>query len=522
MDGITISHGEKEELEKVLNSGIFSKAPAQAKLLKYICDEYFNGRADKIKEYALATDVFGKTADFDQNQDAIVRVEAHRLRKRLKDYYEGEGATHAVQIVLELGRYVPRFVPRDQVLGTKHDGDHGTVLVLTPPDLTHPTHDTGLPKGEEGLERRRSMSVVLSAMGFALLALAALILWWKRAPSASPSAGSAASVPAPLPVPAVPLDTVRILAGDAQGRYVDRSGSVWGPDRYFTGGGEASQPRQFITRTLDNEIYEHWRQGECSYDIPLKPGVYELHLYFNEPEFGPDKIHGGGEASRVFNIESNGKSLLFQFDILRDTGINETADERVFTDVSPAADGYLHLKFFKQTDYPLVNAIEIVPGLPGKMRPVRIVASDNSYTDHSGNLWLPDRYFLGGRLATHNVPIKNTANSDLFNSQRFGYFNYSIPVATGSKYSATLYFAETYFGAENPGATGAGSRVFDVYLNGATLLHNFDILKEAGGANRALTQTFRNLIPNSSGKLIFTFVPVQNYACINAIEVSPE
>ncbi len=510
---------DKEEVERVLKSRIFAKAPAQAKLLKYICEEYFNGRADRIKEYALATDVFGRTADFDQNQDAIVRVEAHRLRRKLREYYDGEGAGHAVQVVLEPGHYVPRFVPREQVKPNGEGQPAFDPAGLAPTRSTD-TGDLGmLPARTEG---RRSRPAYLGAIGFAILALAALLLWWKRAPISIPVTGTDAPTTASSPVPTIPLDTVRILAGNTHGKYIDRSGAVWMPDRYFTGGGEASQPRQFIARTLDDEIYEHWRQGECSYDIPLKPGVYELHLYFIEPEFGPDKIHGGGEASRVFNIEMNGKSLLYQFDILRDTGRNEAADERIFTDVSPAPDGFLHLKFFKQTDYPLINAIEIVPGVSGKMLPVRIVASDSSYTDHRGIVWLPDRYFQSGRLATHNVPVKNTADPDLYNSQRFGYFNYSIPVAMGSRYSVTFYFAETYFGAENPGATGVGSRIFNTYFGGTTLLHDFDIMKEAGGANRALTETFRDLTPNASGKLDFSFVPVQNYACINAIEIAPE
>ncbi len=521
MDGITLRDlsQEKEELEQVLNSGIFSKAPAQAKLLKYICDEYFNGRADRIKEYALATDVFGRAADFDQNQDAIVRVEAHRLRKRLKDYYDREGAGHAIRIVLEPGHYVPRFVPRDLV---KPNGEGESSSIPTSQGLPWPPGNRDLAPSPAEIERIRPRSAILGAVGFGILALAALLLWWKRAPIPTPSAETGAPIVTSSPVPAAPLDTVRILAGNSHGKYIDRAGAVWEPDRYFTGGGEGSQPRQFIARTQDDELYEHWRQGEFSYDIPLKPGIYELHLYFMEPEFGPDKIHGGGEASRVFNVELNGKALLYQFDILRETGRNEAADERIFTNVNPASDGILHLKFFKQTDYPLVNAIEILPGLSGKMLPLRIVASDSSFTDRSGNMWLPDRYFQNGRLATHNVPVKNTPDPDLFNSQRFGYFGYSIPVALGSRYSVTLFFAETYFGAENPGATGVGSRLFDVHFNGTTLLHNFDVMKEAGGANRALSKTFHNLTPNAAGKLDFSFVPVQNYACISAIEVEAE
>lgn len=105
--------------------------------------------------------------------------------------------------------------------------------------------------------------------------------------------------------------------------------------------------------------------------------------------------------------------------------------------------------------------------------------------------------------------------------ERFGHFSYAIPVATG-KYAATLHLAETYFGPQNPGGAGAGSRVFDIYCNGVQIAHNLDIFKEVGGANRALVKTFHNLEPSAQGKLVLTFVPTKNYSCVNAIEVNSE
>jgi hypothetical protein len=89
-------------------------------------------------------------------------------------------------------------------------------------------------------------------------------------------------------------------------------------------------------------------------------------------------------------------------------------------------------------------------------------------------------------------------------------------------YAVTLRFAETYFGELNAGFGGKGSRVFDVYCNGVTLLHNFDIFKEADGANRALDKTFHGLEPDPHGLLRLSFVPSRNYAMLNAIEVIDE
>jgi hypothetical protein len=122
--------------------------------------------------------------------------------------------------------------------------------------------------------------------------------------------------------------------------------------------------------------------------------------------------------------------------------------------------------------------------------------------------------------AIHSVAIGGTEDPDLFVHERYGHFEYAIPVDAGI-YALSLHFAEAYFGPANEGGGGAGSRVFDVFCNGAVLLRNFDIFREAG-MNRALIKTFHGLIPNAQGKLVVTFVPVKNYASLYALEVADE
>jgi hypothetical protein len=118
-------------------------------------------------------------------------------------------------------------------------------------------------------------------------------------------------------------------------------------------------------------------------------------------------------------------------------------------------------------------------------------------------------------------PVLGTPDPQIYKGERFGNFTYAIPVADG-RYRVTLAFAETWFGASKPAGGGAGMRAFDVYSNGSALLRNFDIFKEAGGADRAVNKTFAGLQPNAQGKLVFSFVPIRNYACVNAIEVVDE
>jgi hypothetical protein len=78
-----------------------------------------------------------------------------------------------------------------------------------------------------------------------------------------------------------------------------------------------------------------------------------------------------------------------------------------------------------------------------------------------------------------------------------------------------LYFHEGYL-------TQPGARVFNVFTDGKVLLHDFDILREAGGQSRPIIRVFHNLEPNAQGLLNLSFVPVVNYPLVNAIEVLSE
>jgi hypothetical protein len=99
----------REELRSILTSPRFRKSPRLTKLLRYICTSALVEEAEQITEYTIALDVLGKTESFKEGKDAIVRVEVHRLRKRLAEFYEDEGNSHRVRIVIPTGKYAPQF-----------------------------------------------------------------------------------------------------------------------------------------------------------------------------------------------------------------------------------------------------------------------------------------------------------------------------------------------------------------------------------------------------------------------------
>jgi Malectin domain len=544
---LTQAEIERTELETVLASRIIARSPNLVKMLRYIGMKYLEGQEDAIKEYSIGVEALGRPPDFDPKEDSVVRVEAHRLREKLKQYYEIEGTDHPLVISLQVGHYILQFhhrsegdnAPADALPASDPSGSPGSAGVRGSPsseqrpEIAWPANYVAVKEPDEAEarprirvrvgERRRQFGLVLLVVAAGIGIFATLRVVRRRE-------GNQPAVAAPLQLvkasglaaAAAPAGSVvRMIAGYPKKDDVDSSGEVWGPDRYYSGGQAIVEPHVFIARAPDLTLFKSAREGEFSYNIPLKPGTYELLLYFVETEYGPGTPRGGGENSRLFSINLNGKPLLTEFDIYSDADGTDIADERVFKDVSPAADGELHLSFITGTDHPILNALQIFPSPAGKIQPIRIVAQKHSFTDAAGHLWKPDRYFRGGRLSTSINKVLGTRDPGLYAVERFGNVSYAIPVAEG-RYAVTLYFAETYFGPDNLGGGGEGKRLFDLDCNGVALLRDFDVFKEAGGDNRAVVRTFHDLRPNAQGKLLLSFVPVKNYASVRAIRVIDE
>ncbi len=488
--------------ERVVASKTFARNPRLVALLVYLCEKSLASDGQSVKEYDIATDVFQRPPAFDQTRDAIVRVEMHRLRKKLKEYYAIEGVLDPVEIVLQAGKYLPDFVER-RALTQASPEPMEVALLQEPVSMPSPiAPKRAFPFGW--------LAVVLLAAG---LGVAGSLFWLNH----SRTKAATASIK-PTPTASVG-SAVRIACGLTQGIVQDREGNVWGSDAFYAGGSAIKLPATPIYRTRDAGLFRTARSGEFSYRIPLKPGAYELRLYFVDTNYHPGIEMEGGEGTRYFAVRMNGRLVLDQFDILAEAG-PDTADVKVFKDVSPASDGYLHLVFSREVGEPQLNAIEITPGIPHRLRPIRIVAQDRKFTDRAGLEWQPDDYFLRGRISSRYGVIAGSADPQVYERERYGRFSYAIPVAQG-RYDVMLHFAESFWGPDQPGGGGAGDRVFDVYCNGTTLLKDFDMFKEAG-ANRQIAKTFRGLPASAQGTLLLSFVPTKNYASVSAIEVIDE
>ena len=133
--------------------------------------------------------------------------------------------------------------------------------------------------------------------------------------------------------------------------------------------------------------------------------------------------------------------------------------------------------------------------------------------------FVADEDFTGGTTAaTTNAitttGVTNPAPQSVYQHNRYGNFTYTIPGLTaGASYNVRLDFAEEYW-------TTAGSRTFNVLINGTQVLTNFDIFATAGGEYKAVAESF-TATASSAGAVTIQFVSVKDNAQVNGIEISP-
>lgn len=99
----------RAELDRILASRWLKDSRQLSNLLRHVVEETLAGRTDGLKEYSLGLQVFNRPPDYDPRSDAIVRVQASLLRKRLAAYYESEGKDSPWRIEIPKGGYVPEF-----------------------------------------------------------------------------------------------------------------------------------------------------------------------------------------------------------------------------------------------------------------------------------------------------------------------------------------------------------------------------------------------------------------------------
>ena len=151
----------REALAKILASDTFARSERSREFLRYLVEREQAGESERLKGYAIGIDVFGRDAEFDPATDAVVRVQAGRLRELLGQYYESEGADAPIRILIPRGGYVPVYTELEQASAT----DEASANADAPPPLK-----AGRASASGGWRRSPAMS------GRTMLAAAAVVV----------------------------------------------------------------------------------------------------------------------------------------------------------------------------------------------------------------------------------------------------------------------------------------------------------------------------------------------------------
>src|SRR5262249_29951552 len=105
----------RQQLKKILCHGLFTRSGRMGRFLRLAVELTLDGRGDELKEYLIGVEVFDRKPSYDPRVDPIVRVEARRLRAKLKAFYETDGCSDPVIIEFVKGSYVPQISTRKPV-----------------------------------------------------------------------------------------------------------------------------------------------------------------------------------------------------------------------------------------------------------------------------------------------------------------------------------------------------------------------------------------------------------------------
>src|SRR5271168_2151911 len=100
----------QQHVKEVIEGSAFKGSHRSGQFLQYIVDQAIAGHFESLKERVIGMELFGRSASYDTGDDAIVRVTASDVRKRLLQHYGRYGTTSGFRIRLPSGSYIPEII----------------------------------------------------------------------------------------------------------------------------------------------------------------------------------------------------------------------------------------------------------------------------------------------------------------------------------------------------------------------------------------------------------------------------
>jgi hypothetical protein len=364
-----------------------------------------------------------------------------------------------------------------------------------------------------------------------------------------------------------------VNAGGVQ--YTDQSGVVYKTDTNYSGGSTASTAAT-ITGAMYGTLYKSVRYGNFSYNIPLANGNYTVTLKFAEIYWNASgrrvfdvsmqgqtvisnmDIFANVGTNATYDISipvnvTNGMLNIYFTSIVDSACVSAIVVQPVSNQITPPAiqlnpaslsfsatvgtnpssltialsnigGGTMNWTVVADSTAPAWLSVDQSSGINNGTLTVFVnsaslsagqysknitISGGGQYTDLSTVVYQADTDYSGGATVSTTAPIAGTVDDALYQSVRYGNFSYNIPLANGN-YTVTLKFAEIYWNA-------SGRRVFDVSMQGQTVISNMDIFANAG-VNAAYDVPVTVNVTN--GVLNIHFTSIVDNACVSAIEVS--
>ncbi|MBN2754875.1 MAG: glycoside hydrolase family 9 protein [Candidatus Goldbacteria bacterium] len=369
--------------------------------------------------------------------------------------------------------------------------------------------------------------------------------------------------------PTVTPTPINVLRVNVAGAQVTTGGNVWLADKAYTAGswgyntpantGDRTAQGDIVNNTTDDILYLTERWGaSLSYTFDLADGWYLVTLKFNE-------MFVNSANARLFNILLEGQVVESSFSVY---GVNNSQAYAVDKSYPvQVTDGKLNIDLTQVTEMCILNALQIESYYPPTATytytplntntftntatatatftststsecypltctftntntytstqtptntpvptPIRVNCGGLSYLDGAGNTWSADYGFTGGTAASVTDAIANTTDDTLYQSERYGNPSYTFTVPNGY-YDITFKFAETWFNAE-------GERIFDVEIEGVTVIDNLDLYVEAPGTMRAYDVIIQDVLI-TDGQINITSSSDADVANFRAIAIIP-
>lgn len=159
------------QVSRIVQSASFRNATTLQSLFQFLTDRAIEGSGQSLKEYTIGVEALGRKSDFDPKLDPIVRVQSHRLRVKLREYYQGEGRLDPVLIQFPKGHYVPTFEKMPASLPDTGEASASTPELLSDALQSDPVEIITEPPSEPTF--RPGWRFVLALVAFALIFITA-------------------------------------------------------------------------------------------------------------------------------------------------------------------------------------------------------------------------------------------------------------------------------------------------------------------------------------------------------------